>query len=162
MKVMPESLAESIARSPCRRNLLEGFDSHATAKLMEFGIEAWFSPDSLIFQVNDHSGQFFLICEGTVAIEQPLTNRTVRIETLSKGDFMGWSALLGSGTRHFQARAITHVAAITFDGALLREACEKDPRFGYALMHRLLLIVTERLDATRERLRDVEEGRTDR
>jgi len=34
----------------------------------------------------------------------------------------------------------------------LRAACDQDPAMGYALMKRLLELVTERLDATRMKL----------
>jgi len=140
--------------------LCKEFDPHTAAKLVEFGIEAWFAPGKFLFREHDESGQFYFITLGSVAVEQPCPSRTTRIKTLHEGDFLGWSALLGSGTRRFDARATTEVAAIAFDGALLRKTCEDDPRFGYALMKRLLLIVTERLDMVSARLTCVQEGRT--
>src|SRR5436305_11531819 len=124
-------------------------EAHTASKLMDLGIEARFAPGTIIFEEHEASGQFYLITEGAVALEQPVLGRSVRIQTLHVGDFFGWSALLGSGTRHFKARAMSHVVALTFDGALLRKSCENDPEFGYALMKRLLVLVTERLDATR-------------
>jgi CRP/FNR family cyclic AMP-dependent transcriptional regulator len=141
------------------KTLFQEFDSHTAARLVEFGIEAWFSPGTLIFEENDQSGQFYFITMGDVALEQSGSAGPIRIQTLHQGEFLGWSALLGSGTRHFQARALTRVAALTFDGSLLRRTCDADPRFGYALMKRLLLIVTERLDATRMQAAGFQIGR---
>lgn len=125
------------------------FEAHTASKLVDLGIEARFDPGKVIFEEHESSGQFYFITQGSVALEQPGLGRPVRIQTLHEGDFFGWSALLGSGTRHFKARALAHVVALTFDGALLRKTCENDPQFGYALMKRLLMLVTERLDATR-------------
>ena len=65
---------------------------------------------------------------------------------------MGWSSLLGEEPKHLQARALTDVRALAFAGKELRQACEHDPKFGYALMRRLLAIAVERLDATRFQL----------
>ncbi|HXE65230.1 MAG TPA: cyclic nucleotide-binding domain-containing protein [Bryobacteraceae bacterium] len=127
--------------------------------LFDYGIEAYVSHGTTLFEPGDQSGQFYLITEGSVAIEQPGTTCSTRVETLKAGDLLGWSALIGSGTRHFTARALTDVSALSFDGATLRRACERDPQFGYKLMLRLLLLVTERLDATRNRLSDARDRR---
>jgi CRP/FNR family cyclic AMP-dependent transcriptional regulator len=143
---------ESSDRNADHRKLFVELDSHTTAKMVDLGIEAWFDPGQIIFRERDQSGQFYLITHGSVALEQPGESRAIRIQTLHEGDFLGWSALLGEGTRHFQARALTGVGAITFDGGLLRTTCENDSSFGYALMKRLLLLVTERLDATRSQV----------
>ena len=132
--------------------LFKEFDSRTATKLVELGIEAHFDPGKFIFRERDQSGQFFYITSGSVAIEQPAPDHPFRIQTLHEGDFLGWSALLGSGTRHFQARALTQVTVLTFDGDLLRKECDDDPHFGYALMKRLLLLVTERLDVVRMQL----------
>jgi CRP/FNR family cyclic AMP-dependent transcriptional regulator len=132
-----------------RKTWFQEFDPATAGKLEELGIEAWFDPGMIIFQEGDQSGQFYVITAGSVALEQPGPDRAVRIQTLHPGEFFGWSAFLGSGRRHFRGRALTRVAVLTFDGSLLRRACEEDPRFGYALTTRLLLLVTERLDATR-------------
>lgn len=138
--------------------LFHEFDMRTAGKLVEFGIEARFEPGDFIFKERDQSGQFFYITSGSVALEQPAPDHPIRIQTLHEGDFLGWSALLGSGTRHFQARAITPVAVLTFDGNLLRKKCDDDPRFGYALMKRLLLLVTERLDLVRAQLAESRRG----
>jgi CRP/FNR family cyclic AMP-dependent transcriptional regulator len=132
--------------------LSQEFDSATATKLVHLGIEAGFEPGEFIFQEHDPSRQFFYITSGSVALEQPAPEHYIRIQTLHEGDFLGWSALLGSGTRHFQARALTPVSLLTFDGEFLRRKCEDDPLFGYALMKRLLLLVTERLDVVRAQL----------
>jgi len=133
-------------------------DSRTAEKMLQLGIEARYEPGEFLFCAHDESGQFYFITSGSIAIEKPGPERAIRIETLHAGDFLGWSALLGSGTRHFQARALTRVAALTFDGDLIRKTCEDDPRFGYALMRRLLFVATERLDATRMQIAEMQKG----
>ncbi len=140
------------------RALFKHLDSRTATKLTQLGIEAHLEPGEFLFRANDESGQFYVITSGTIAIEQPGRERDVRIQTLHTGDFLGWSALLGAGTRHFQARAVTRVRVLTFDGELIRESCEADPRFGYELMRRLLFVATERLDATRLQIVEMQRG----
>ena len=134
---------------PSENRLFREFDPPTARKLIDLGIDASFEAGKFIFHEHDEARQFYAITSGSVALEQPGPPRAIRIQTLHPGDFLGWSAVLGSETRHFQARALTRVSATTFEGALLRKACEDDPSFGYALMKRLLALVTERLDATR-------------
>lgn len=65
---------------------------------------------------------------------------------------MGWSALSADSHTHFQARALSPVTTVAFPSARIREACDRDPSMGFAVMKRLLDVVTERLDATRMQL----------
>ncbi len=141
-----------------RPMIFKELDSRTAAKMVEMGIEARFAPGEFIFRPHDESGQFYFATAGSIALEQPGTQRAIRIQTLHAGDFLGWSALLGCGTRHFQARALTHVVVLTFDGESVRRTCEEDPRFGYALMKCLLSIATERLDTTRTQIAEMQKG----
>jgi len=61
---------------------------------------------------------------------------------------------MGRG-KHFQARALQPVQALAFDGAALLDACRADPAFGFALMYRMLGVVSERLQATRLQVLDM-------
>jgi CRP-like cAMP-binding protein len=74
------------------------------------------------------------------------------IQTVGAGDTMGWSALTETTTTHFQARALTRVQTIAFDGTALSLALEENHNLGYELLKRLLALVTERLDHTRMQL----------
>lgn len=133
-------------------------EARAAARLIQLGIETRFERGAFLFRPRDESGQFYFVISGDIALEQPGQERTTRIQTLHTGDFLGWSALLGCGTRRFQARAITPALVLSFDGELLRKACEDDPRFGYALMKRLLSIATERLDNARTQIGALQQG----
>ena len=68
---------------------------------------------------------------------------------------MGWSALTETATTHFQARALSHVQTIAFDGTALSVVFEENHSLGYEMMKRLLPLVTERLDHTRMQLIDM-------
>lgn len=113
-----------------------------------------FAPDELIFESGDECSDFYLIVSGRVALELPVGRRTMRIQTLSDGDEFGFSALIMGRGMTFQARALQPVEALAVDGGRLLAACSADPDFGFQLMRQLLLIVSERLDATRLQLID--------
>ena len=113
-----------------------------------------FAPEQVIFHTGDDCDDFYLIVSGRVALEMPVAKRMLRIQTLGDGDEFGFSALIMGRGMTFQARALQPVEALAFDGGRLLEACRADPELGFGLMRQLLLIVSERLDATRLQLMD--------
>jgi CRP-like cAMP-binding protein len=92
---------------------------------------------------------------GLVALEIAAPDHVLRVQTLSAGDELGWSAILMGRRKHFQARALERAEALAFDGGELLAACKQDAAFGYVLMHRLLGVVSERLQATRLQVLDM-------
>jgi CRP/FNR family transcriptional regulator, cyclic AMP receptor protein len=132
--------------------LLKDMDPHHLHKLASLGLESQFQAGQAIFEEKDTSGYFYLILSGSVAIEIVTAARHIQIETLHDGDGLGWSSLLSDEPKHLRARALTDIRALAFIGKDLRQACELDAKFGYALMRRLLAVAVERLDATRFQL----------
>ncbi|MCX8113731.1 MAG: cyclic nucleotide-binding domain-containing protein [Burkholderiaceae bacterium] len=131
------------------------FGAPQIRKLAELAREVTFEPNQVIFREGDECSEFYLIVSGLVALEIAAPGHTFRIQTLSGGDEFGWSAMLMGRGKHFQARALDRVEALAFQGADLIKACQEDAAFGYAFMHRLLEIVSERLQATRLQLLDM-------
>jgi CRP/FNR family transcriptional regulator, cyclic AMP receptor protein len=118
-------------------------------KLLPLAEEKEFAAETVIFAEGAKSSFLYLIVSGEVALDRGIDHYTVRIQTLRAGDAMGWSALTSDARTHFRARALTPVSTVAFAGDRLLAACDQDPAMGYALMKRLLELVTERLDRTR-------------
>jgi CRP-like cAMP-binding protein len=121
-------------------------------KLMAMGTEVEFPEDHIIFREDEECQQLYVLLSGAVALEAPISGRLLCVQKLGAGDEVGWASLLMGYGRHFQARCLTSVRAIGFDGAALLEACRADTSFGFALMYRLLEVVAGRLEATRVQL----------
>jgi len=136
---------------------LRGFQPQDVQRLATIGTEMRFEPDQMIFPQGEKSKNFYLIVSGRVALESIAGGQTVPVMTLNEGEDMGWSALFANGLTHFQARAVSLVRVIAFEGNQLRELCEQDTAFGFVVMKSLLEIVTERLDATRMQILDMYE-----
>jgi CRP/FNR family cyclic AMP-dependent transcriptional regulator len=114
-----------------------------------------FGKDEIIFHEGDPKHEFFLILTGRVALEMVVQDRVLRVHTLEDGDELGWSAVLMGGGKRFQARALEPVEALAFDGYKLLDTCRSDNSFGYKIMHRLLGVVSERLQAARMQVLDM-------
>ncbi|MBV8550603.1 MAG: cyclic nucleotide-binding domain-containing protein [Acidobacteriaceae bacterium] len=146
---------EELARAAEAYPLLADLRPEHLAKLVEIAEERSFEQDEIIFGEGATSECLFLIASGKIALETIAGGKRIVIQTLSAGDAMGWSALTHSAKTHFQARALSHVQTIAFEGAKLAVACEYDPVLGYEIMKRLLALVTERLDHTRMQVVDM-------
>src|SRR4029450_11827073 len=148
---MTENVVTLLQRHP----FVEEFQPQHVEKLASMATRVRFERDQVIFREGDECGEFYLIMTGLVALEIAAPDHVLRVQTLTAGDELGWSAILMGRTKHFQARALEPVEALALDGAELLEECRKDKAFGFALMYRLLGVVSGRLQATRLQLLDM-------
>jgi CRP/FNR family transcriptional regulator, cyclic AMP receptor protein len=98
----------------------------------------------------------WLIHDGCVALDLMIPGRgQVVVQTLGRGDVLGWSWLLPPYQWHFGAVTVHPTTATELETDLLRTLADQDPRFGYALTLSLFQACVQRLQATRARLLDL-------
>jgi len=131
------------------------FQREHKAMLAELAKPVHFDAGQIIFKEGDEYSVFYLLGHGMVALELEVPGHVLRVQTLYEGDELDWSAVLPRAGKHFQARALTPVTALAFEGAQLLAAFDADPAFGLAFMKRLMQVVSERLRATRVQLLDM-------
>ena len=146
-----EALLAVLSKHP----FVEEFQPQHLEKLTQLAKEVRFERDQVIFHEGDECHEFYLIVKGRVAVEIEAPGHTLRVQTLTAGDELGWSAILMGRGKHFQARALEDVDALAFEDVPLLDACREDKSFGFALMYRMLGVVSERLQATRLQLLDM-------
>lgn len=110
--------------------------------------------DAVLFAEGDERHEFFLILRGRVALEVLTHGQRLRVDTVDGATTLGWSAVLMGRAKHFQARTLEPVEAIVFPGLEVLAACREDPAFGFEIMHRLLHVVSRRLQAARLQVLD--------
>lgn len=115
-----------------------------------------FEAGQFIFHEGENADQFYLIRAGKIALEihgaprGPLT-----ILTVESGDVLGWSWLFPPYRWKFDARALELTRALALDGRCLRTKCDEDHDLGYELLKRFVLVIEQRLQATRFQLLNV-------
>jgi CRP/FNR family cyclic AMP-dependent transcriptional regulator len=115
-----------------------------------------FSAGDYLFRQGEPADVFYVVRQGSVALETFVPTRgPVLIETIEAGEVIGWSWLFPPYRWHLDARALTDVRATGFDGACLRGKCEADPTLGYALLQRVVRVMSTRLHSARVRLLDL-------
>lgn len=148
---MTQSLLQVLQKHPFVAELPPEHKS----RLAELATQVHFDAGQIIFHEGDDYSIFYLINEGTIALELQMPGELLRVQTLFAGDELGWSAVLPHSGMRFQARALTPVAALAFDGEQLLASFKADAEFGLAMMLRLMGVVSERLRATRVQLVDL-------
>ncbi len=147
-----QTLEELIAAAP----LFDGLAEPHLALIAGCGANEHFAAGTELFREGAPAERFFLIREGAVALEVTAPGRgPLVIETLHRGDVVGWSWLFEPYRWEFDARTQEPTRVVTFDGACLRGKCEADHELGYQLMRRFAASITDRLQATRLQLLDV-------
>ena len=134
---------------------VEGFQPAHLKKLAELATPVKWERDQVIFHEGDECHEFYLIISGLIALEVEERDHTLRVQTLTGGDELGWSALLMAAGKHFQARVLQPVEAISFDANKLLAMIREDPAFGVEILQRLLGVVAGRLHHTRLQLHDM-------
>src|SRR6476646_5169520 len=123
MRINPiEALDRAVETYP----LLADLSAEHLPELLAIAEERGFEQDEIIFGEGEKSERLFLIASGKIALEIVAGGRRITVQTLGAGDAMGWSALTDTATTHFQARALSRVQTIAFDGAKLSAAFEYD------------------------------------
>ena len=115
-----------------------------------------FDAGKYLFREGDPADEFYLIRHGRVALELAAPGRAaITFQTVPEGDMVGISWLIPPYRRAYDARALDLVRAIGIDAKCLRDKCDKDHDFGYAMMMRFVPVLVERLQATRLQVLDV-------
>ena len=148
---MSKTLLEVLQEHP----FVADFKPENRTKLAALAQQVQFDTGQVIFHEGDVFSVFYLIGSGMVALELESSEHVLRVQTLYAGDELDWSALLPHAGKHFQARALSPVTALAFEGEQLLASFKTDPEFGLAFMLRLMGVVSERLRATRVQLLDM-------
>jgi CRP-like cAMP-binding protein len=115
-----------------------------------------FGAGQRLFGEGDPARGCWLIQHGCVALDMLIPGRgRVVVQTLGRGDVLGWSWLLPPYEWHFGAVAVRPTTATELDTDQLRALAEQDTRFGYVLTLTLFQACVQRLQATRARLLDL-------
>ncbi len=149
---MPQTL-EPLLRA---HKFFAGLDAAYLSLLAGCAANAVFPADSFLFREGDPADTFYLVRDGTVALEVAAPGRgALVVQTLGEGEVVGFSWLIEPHRWEFDGRAVERVRAVRMDGACLRGKCDEDPRLGYELMRRFAGLTANLLEATRLQLLDV-------
>ncbi len=109
----------------------------------------------VLFRQGERADKFYIVRKGQISIQIPaIMGPTLEIQTLGAEQVLGWSWLISPYQWSFQARAEEDSELLEFDGAIILARCEQEPQFGYELLKKFAELMSERLDAARQKMMD--------
>jgi len=132
-----------------------GLDDEALTLVTGCAVNAHLRPGEYLFREGEPADTFYVIRSGRVAIRMRLPTDAVVVDTARDGDVVGWSWLVPPYRWTFDAVATEDTSVVSIDGACLRGKCEADPALGYALLQRVVRVMSTRLHSARVRLLDL-------
>ncbi|ABI56531.1 Crp/Fnr family transcriptional regulator [Alkalilimnicola ehrlichii MLHE-1] len=137
------------------QDFFSDFDNAVLDLLAEHASEISLDKDEVLFSNGDPARHFYLLKDGNIVIEVPaIEGPTLEVQSLTAGQVLGWSWLIPPYRWTFQARAEAPTRLVEFEGEVIRQHCEKDPRLGYAILKHFASLMSERLDAARRKMMD--------
>jgi CRP-like cAMP-binding protein len=153
---MSETQSEAIADRVQHHPFFEGMDPTlvcaiaAKAEVRQYGV------GDMLAREGRPAEEFFLVLDGKVALEIGGADRSViTVETLGRGELLGWSWLVPPYHWRFDARATKPTEVIAINAATARYALAAHPALAYQFLMKLLPVVGERLENTRVQLLDI-------
>ena len=130
---------------------LAGLTDLQLGRLADVGERVTADGDTLLFAEGDPRRFLFLVASGSVAIEQTLGGRSVRLATFGAGDAVGEGVLLDEEVHGTAARTLKRTELVRFPVERLEAMLVEDPALYAALVSRAAKVVARRLrsaDAT--------------
>jgi CRP-like cAMP-binding protein len=114
-----------------------------------------FEESQVILESGERSTSFYLLVEGSVAVELRTPRYAVCVQAVGPGQAFGWSALLDHQDTVFEVRSRERCTALRLGGAALSAAFQTDAPLGVEILRRTLQIVAGRVKATELRFAEM-------
>ena len=136
---------------------LRGMSPEDVELLSGAAVRVSIPPGRRLFDEGATADKCWLLTAGHVALDlhrQPGQPNLI-IETLGRGDVLGFSWLAPPHRWQFGAQTVEPTTAFELDGPDVMALCDRHPELGYQLALRMLAAAVRRLQATRIRLLDL-------
>ncbi|MEW2626184.1 cyclic nucleotide-binding domain-containing protein [Streptomyces sp. NPDC048106] len=125
-------------------------------RLTSLAREVSFEAGTRLFEEGRRADRFWIVRTGTIALDLRVPGRRPAvIETLGRGELVGWSWHFPPHVWHLGAESMSPVRAWEFDAGSVLALCDSDPEFGRAIALWVGRVVAQRLHASRIRLLDL-------
>ncbi|MGQ7846959.1 Crp/Fnr family transcriptional regulator [Granulosicoccus sp. 3-233] len=146
---------QSIEGYLATHDFFEGLDERSKKFLADSAVVRELSAGDILFSQAESADKFYLLRSGEVSVQVPaLMGPALQIQKLKEGQILGWSWMIPPYRWNFQALALEDATVLEFDGSIILARCEQEPTFGYQLLKRFAALMSERLDAARQKMMD--------
>lgn len=148
--------SEAIADLALSHPFFDGIDPALVHSMTLKAEERHYEVGEMIVREGKPAEEFFLVFEGKIALEVGTTDHPgITVETIGRGEILGWSWLVSPYRWRFDARALKPTKVVAINASAARYALAALPAFGYQFLMKLLPVLAERLENTRVQLLDI-------
>src|SRR5664279_2290005 len=102
----------------------------------------------ILFRQGENADKFDVVLNGRISIQMPaIMGPALEIQTLGKGQVLGWAWLISPYKWNFQTKAEEDSELLQFDGTAILARCEQEPKFGYELLKKFAALMSVGLNA---------------
>ena len=153
---MSATSSEEIADRVMGHPFFVGIDPTLIHAMLVKAEERTYEVGEMLVREGRPAEEFFLVFEGKIALEVSAGGEAgITVETIGRGEILGWSWLVSPHRWRFYARAIKPTSVVVINAAAARYALAAHPAFGYGFLMKLLPVIAERLENTRVQLLDI-------
>ncbi|MBX7167988.1 MAG: cyclic nucleotide-binding domain-containing protein [Pirellulales bacterium] len=133
-----------------------GLSRHTLTALAGASVIERLPAGAIVFREGQMCPDLYLLVEGRVSLQMHVPGRgDVAMLSVGRGEFLGWSPLLGGGAVTATALVSEPCMLIRIAAAELHELCREDSKLGYEVMTQIARALAHRLLATRLQLLDM-------
>jgi CRP/FNR family transcriptional regulator, cyclic AMP receptor protein len=123
--------------------------------LCEYSSTREIKKGQILFLQGENADRFYVVRNGRISLQMPaIMGPTVEIQTVDEDQVLGWSWLISPYKWNFQTEAEEDSELLQFDGAAILARCEQEPVFGYEVLKKFAGLMSERLNAARQKMMD--------
>lgn len=133
-----------------RQSFLAGMPGEYLRLIADCSDEQLFSRDDYLIRFQQSADVFYFLLEGQVTLlDRVPGKKPYELETLNSPTVLGWSWLMPPYRWHFDVKANSEVKSIRVHAPCLRGKMVTDTAFGCDMYKRFIVVLAERLQATR-------------
>lgn len=137
-------------------SLLQGIPESHLQTLARSAVAQHYATGTILFQENTAHHTFYLVVEGSVALDIQVPRRGPRrVLSVGPGEILAWSAILGNGMMTTSAMTTVPTSVIAWPAQKLLAICQADHEVGFVVMQRIAQALSRRLTATRLQMLDM-------
>ena len=153
---MSAPASEEIADRVLSHPFFVGIDPTLVHAMVSKAEERTYEVGDMLAHEGTPADQFFLVFEGKVALEVGAADHAgITVETIGRGEILGWSWLVSPHRWRFDARALKPTTVVAINASAARYALAAYPAFAYQFLMKLIPVIAERLENTRVQLLDI-------
>jgi CRP-like cAMP-binding protein len=131
--------------------LFEGFSDGELKRFADLAFEESFKAGAQLWKKGDPANKLLLLLDGKALMTMDIDAGTYRppvhvvVDIITKGESLGWSAVVDPYLYTRAVRCLNDAKVITFDGEKLRGMLREDATLGYKFIYSIAKVIRDRL-----------------